>query len=247
MQNDWYRSFFSGIALDMWRGVLTPEATEAEASFLETALQLAPDARVLDAPCGNGRHSLALAKRGYAPTGVDLAGEFIEEARGAALAAGLSVEFHMADMRELPEPAGFDGAFCFGNSFGYFDHEGNRAFLAAVAGALRRGARFALDTGLAAESLLPALKERFWMPVGDILFLAARRYDPLDSRLDIEYTFIRNGVQETRLAVSRIYTVAEIRRMGEEAGLATVSIHGSFDGAPYQLGSPRLILIAEKR
>ncbi|MBZ5577487.1 MAG: class I SAM-dependent methyltransferase [Acidobacteriia bacterium] len=244
MQNEWYRSFFQGIALDMWRHAITPEMTEADVSFLETSLQVPPGGRVLDVACGLGRHSIALTRRGYALTGVDLSEESIAEARG--LAAGLPAEFLLGDMRELPGPALFDGAFCFGNSFGYLEHDGNRAMLASVAHALRPKARFVLETGIAAESILPTLKDRFWAQMGDILFLAARRYNALESCLEIEYSFLRGGVQETRPAVSRIYTVAEIRRMCEEAGLATVSIHGSLDGGPYQLGSPRLLLVAEK-
>jgi len=244
MQNDWYRSFFQGIALDMWRNAMTVEMTEADASFLETSLQVPPGGRVLDVACGLGRHSLALARRGYAVTGVDLSAESIAEARG--LAAGMSAEFLLGDMRELPGPAWFDGAFCFGNSFGYLEHDGNRAMLASVARALQPGGRFVIETGIAAESLLPTLKERFWAQLGDVLFLADRRYNAFESCLEIEYTFVRDGVRETRPAVSRIYTVAEIRRMCGEAGLTTVSIHGSLDGGPYQLGSPRLLLVAEK-
>jgi hypothetical protein len=39
-------------------------------------------------------------------------------------------------MRDLLWRSRFDGAFCFGNSFGYLDDEGNAAFLRAVAAAL---------------------------------------------------------------------------------------------------------------
>lgn len=35
-----------------------------------------------------------------------------------------------------------------------------------------------VETGFVAESILPNLKEREWMPLGDILNLAYRRYDP---------------------------------------------------------------------
>lgn len=54
-------------------------------------------------PCGSGRHSVELARRGHRVTGVDLSAEAIGHARRAA--AGLDVEFVHADMREIP-PAG---------------------------------------------------------------------------------------------------------------------------------------------
>ncbi len=71
MNPKWYESFFHGIVLDMWRAAASPEQTRLEADFLERALGLRPGARVLDVPCGFGRHSLELASRGYRPTGVD--------------------------------------------------------------------------------------------------------------------------------------------------------------------------------
>src|SRR6516225_2129038 len=102
MQNDWYRSFFHGVWLDVWRGVMTPEMTEADASFLETALRLEPGGLVLDVACGAGRHSLALARRGYAPTGIDLSEQSIAEARGAA--ARSPVCARNGDRRRIPAP-----------------------------------------------------------------------------------------------------------------------------------------------
>ena len=83
MPSNWYENFFHGVALDLWRKVVTPEQTRAEADFLEKALALQPGARVLDVPCGNGRISLELASRGYQGTGVDIAEENIQEARQA--------------------------------------------------------------------------------------------------------------------------------------------------------------------
>jgi len=55
-----------------------------------------------------------------------------------------------------------DGAFSLGNSFGYYDDTGNEAFVAAVARALKPGARFLLDTSYLVEGLLPVLQERAW-------------------------------------------------------------------------------------
>ena len=244
MQNDWYRNFFHGVALDMWRGAVTPQMTDSDAGFLAEVLESARGGRVLDIACGNGRHSIALAKRGFTVTGIDLSEEFIAEARETAAASRLDAAFHLGDMRELP--LGFDGAFCFGNSFGYLDHAGTIAFVNAVAGALKPHGRFVLETGAAAESILPKLQERSWVDVGDILFLSARRYDVSASRLDMEYTFVRNGVREMRPASTHVYTVAEMLRLFENAGLTVIAMYGGVDKGPYQLGSPRLILVVGK-
>jgi len=239
----WYETFFSGIALEFWRRCIPPELARAEVDFLESALELHKGARVLDIPCGNGRHSAELAARGYRVTGVDLAHEFIEEAK----ARHTDADFVESDMHDIQYDAEFDAAFCFGNSFGYADYETSCAFLAAVSRALKPGARFAIDTGLAAESILPTRVQQRWMWLGDILFLSQNKYDAAESRLDIQYTFVQNGKVDVRDASSYIRTLADLRRMLKRAGMEAIGCFSSLDRKPYELGSPRLLLVAEKR
>ena len=58
--------------------------TEQEVAFLVAHLGLSPPARVLDAGCGPGRHSLALAALGFEVVGIDLSPDFVALARAAA-------------------------------------------------------------------------------------------------------------------------------------------------------------------
>jgi SAM-dependent methyltransferase len=141
----------------------------------------------------------------------------------------------------------FDGAFSFGNSFGYLDDDGNAAFLQAVHRALKPGARFLIDAPTVAEALLPKFQERMWYRVDDILFLIEQHYDPVRARLDIQYTFIRGGSVDTRPASHRIYTYRELCRLLEEAGFAECTGQGSLEGDRFRLGAPRLLLTAVRR
>lgn len=240
MQTNWHLDFFRDVALDFWRGAITPELTRAEADFLERALEVRPHARLLDVPCGNGRHATLLAERGYHLTGVDSSAEFIAEARATVNPA----RWVLADMCELPWTQEFDGAYCFGNSFGYLDRTAVRRFLAAVAATLKQGARFIVDTGMAAESILPTLLNKRWHRIGDIFVLSENCYHPAEGRLDIDYTFLRDGVAETRPSSSFVFTVAELCNLHREAGLEPVQLLSSIEGAPFTLGSPRLILVS---
>lgn len=222
---------------------MSPALTLADADFLEKTFDVKPGARLLDVPCGNGRHSIELARRGYRITGIDLSDEFLAAAR-----AELDADWRKGDMRALElESSAFDGAFCFGNSFGYLDHAGAAAFLSALAGALKPGARLVIETGVAAESILPTMLQKRWHRLGDLLVLSENRYDPWESCLNIDYTYVRDGKIETRPAASYVFTTGELRRMLEAAGFGEVALYGGLAGEPYLLGTPRLVLIAMRR
>ena len=242
---EWWRTFFSGTMAEWWLGATPPDQTRLEADFIQQALHVVPPARLLDVPCGGGRHSLALAARGYRMTGVDISPVFLAAARSGPSAGAVSWE--QRDMRDLPWPETFDGAFSLGNSFGYYDDEGNRDFLHAVAGALKPGARFLLDTSYVAEALLPVLQERAWYECGDILVLAGRRYEPAEGRLHVEYTAVRGGKVEKWPMSARIYTYREVCRLLEEAGFSDPQGYGSLAREPFEFGSRRLLVVATKK
>jgi len=246
MQSNWYEQFFHGLALEFWRRAVTEEQTRSDVDFIVKGLRLEPGAHTLDIPSGNGRHSLELAGRGYQTTGIDLSADFIHEAREAAAANEVEAEWIVGDMRHISLPAKFDGAFCFGNSFGYFSHEDTMGFLRATARCLKTGARFIVDTGLAAESLLPNLVQRRWFQFDDLLMLSEGRYVAAESRLQTQYTFIRGEVRQTETAVYSVYTVAEIKRLLSGNGFEVEHLLGTPQGDPYEVGNPRLFVIARK-
>jgi SAM-dependent methyltransferase len=239
---DWWKDFFHGVAVDMWLAVATPEMNRDEADFLEKTLQLKPGAKVLDVPCGGGRHAVELAARGYHVTGVDYSTELLAHARKQPA----PVDWQQCDMRELPWQGEFDAAYCWGNSFPYFDDAGNAAFVASVARALKPGGRFALETGAAAESILPNFQERRWYLVGDIHFLVHNRYDHAEGFLEPELTFIRNGAVEVRGHRQRVYSHRELCGLLTTAGFGAVDGYGGLHGEAYGLGAQRLVLVASK-
>jgi SAM-dependent methyltransferase len=245
LKHEWFETFFQGAAVDFWTRAMTPALTLADVDFLEKTFDVKPGARLLDVPCGNGRHSIELARRGYVVTGIDLSREFLAAAR-----AELDADWRFGDMRALElEGSAFEGAFCFGNSFGYLDHSGVASFLSALAAALKPGSKLVIESGVCAESILPTRVEKRWHRLGDLMILSENRYDPWESRLDIDYTFVRDGPikteLETRPASSYVFSTAELRRMLEAAGFDVRALHAGTAGEPYQLGSPRLVIVAQ--
>ncbi len=99
---------------------------------------------------------------------------------------------------------------------------------------------------MAAESILPSLLRTRWYRLGDMLMLSENRYHPAESRLDIDYTFVHDGQVETRPTASYVFTSRELCRMHADAGLEPTVLLSSTNGDPYQIGSPRLILVSAK-
>ena len=244
---DWYQTFFTELPNEFWRRAVTPEWTTADVDFIESALELPVGSQVLDAPCGSGRHSLLLAARGHKVTGVDISAEAIGYARTAADAAGLAVEFILDDMRRLPQTGGYDAAVCLGNSFGYLDPAGTREFVAALGGAVRPGGGLVIDFAATAESILPGFTtEPRATRTGDIEVDTRVEYDVVESRLLSSYTFRRGGEVLESTAVHHVYTSGQLTGFLRAGGFTVTGRHGGPDGSPYQLGSPRLILLARR-
>ena len=212
--------------------------------FLEWALGLEPPARLLDFPCGLGRHALALAARGYQVTGLDLSPEAVAAAKAEATARGLTVHLERGDMR-APVPAGpFDGACCLGNSFGYLLHEETERFVRNVHAAVRSGGRWVIDTGVAAESVFPHLLAERTLEAGGVRYEVQSAFRPLAGRLE-QATVLTRGLARQEAQVSyAVYTLAELRRLLEAGGWNVVGAFGGLERQPFALGDRRLLLVA---
>ncbi len=65
---------------------------------------LLPGARVLDVACGTGNLAVIAAHRGCVVTGIDIAANLLQQARGRADEAGLNIQFQEGDAEALPLP-----------------------------------------------------------------------------------------------------------------------------------------------
>lgn len=246
-KTEWWKEFFSGLSVDMWRLAVTEDQTRMEADFIQKMLQLAPSARVLDVPCGSGRLAIELASRGFTISGVDFSTEFLNEARTLASRRRLVVSWYRTDMRDLPWQGTFDGAFCFGNSFGYLEDDGNARFLESVNSVLRPGGRFILDACSVAENVLPQIQKHTEMQIGDIRFIEDNHYDHELGRLDTEYTFVRGSLTEKKFGSHRLYTYRELQGLLVRAGFVDLHSFGSTSGEPYAFGASGLFICGCKR
>lgn len=124
-----------------------------ELAFVRTHLPQPEFTRLIDVPCGIGRHAGPLANEGYHVLGIDRSERAIDVAR----ARYPGVDFRIGDMFELAAiEETFDGLLCLWHSFGYGSSEQNIGLLADMRALLRPGGRLLMDIYNAeAAALLP--------------------------------------------------------------------------------------------
>lgn len=86
---------------------------------------LSPNAKILDASCGNGIQSTALSKKGYDITACDISEEMIELTKKYAKKHGVNYPTMAIGWHDLPTNFDeiFDLVFCWGNSISHSSNE----------------------------------------------------------------------------------------------------------------------------
>ena len=121
---DWWRHIFNANYLRTDGDVVDdPEITALEIDAFLSMLTVTPDSRFLDLCCGQGRHVLELARRGFKNlTGVDRSHYLIARAKRVFRQQGFAAVLREGDARKLRfSDDSFDVIYVAGNSFGYFE------------------------------------------------------------------------------------------------------------------------------
>jgi SAM-dependent methyltransferase len=240
---DWWSLFSHPEYVRFSSAIQTAERTAAEVEGLRRMLDLRPGTRLLDLGCGSGRLSLPLARLGCAVTGLDASALLLDEARRAALAEGLEVELVESHMRDLDARAEYDVVVNAGTALGYVpDERDDAAALCAARRALVPGGRLLVDTENREHTLRKG--RRVWFDMAGATVWCDRRPDLLTGRWH-ETMRWRNGGEERGVEYSlRLYSLTELAALLRGAGFAVAGVCGDFTGAPYDVDSPRMIVLA---
>src|SRR5438876_6423447 len=149
LPSEWWRTLFNSLYLETDSDIVENDHnTQQEVDLLIRSVGFERNDRILDLCCGQGRHALELARRGFPHvTGLDRSRYLIRLARKRARQNGLQVSFHEGDARRFRLGDGEFHCVCIlGNSFGYFERlEDDLAVLNAVQRALASGGRLVMD------------------------------------------------------------------------------------------------------
>lgn len=232
-------------------------AAQPEADWILAELALPPGARVLDVPCGVGRHPIAFARRGMVVAGIDRTADYLERAKARERDAraqapdapwGPPVDWRLGDMASADLGSGYDLVTNLSTSFGYFETwEDNVAFAARLLGALRPGGWIVLEM-FSKEVFAKNFRESNCriLPDGSIHAEFIRLTDGW-SRMDNRWIVLRpDGTRLEHNVRHWVYSGRELHDMLRSIGFGEIRFFGSLAGTPFDHTATRLVLIARR-
>lgn len=246
MSSSNWKQFFDGHAPRYMENRFTAN-TKAEVDFFLSIFPLSGGASILDMGCGTGRHSVELALRGFRMTGVDLSSGMLAQARAAATAAGVEVEWIEADATEFVTDRHFDAAICLcEGGFGLIGLEDDpethdRSIVGNIAQALRPGAPF-LMTALNGYSIVRQMKDEA---------VEQGSFDPATMVATYQDEWSLPEGQTIVQIRERLFIPPEVVRMLTEAGFEVLHVYGGTAGEwsrrPLKLDEVEAMYVARRR
>ena len=248
---EWWRVAFD----EDWAQMFAYKTRDApkEARAIRRMLDLPARSKVLDLCCGDGRISLQLARLGYHVTGLDLSLAMLQLAQRKAKRANLRIRWIQLDMRDMAFSEEFDAIINISTSFGFFANEqDNVRTLYSAANALRKEGKLLLDlenvyylSHMArlygtTPTYQPVDRFKGWLE-------EATFFDPISHNVQMNLRLWREEtvIKEVK-GIYRVYSFPEMRSLLESSGFRIRSIYGDFRLRPYNVDSPRMIVLCEK-
>lgn len=140
---EWFGEWFDTVYYHILYSHRDHQEAEVFLDNLTAFLQMKAGDKVLDLPCGKGRHASYLHEKGFLVEGADLSANSIREAKKME-EEGLSFREH--DIRHHYPSSDFNYVFNLFTSFGYFDSSAeNEDAFATLVGAMAPGAVLVID------------------------------------------------------------------------------------------------------
>jgi len=242
----WWRTYFDEPYYRLHEPLFPPERSRLEVAGMVDLLGLPVGSKVLDVPCGWGRHTVLLREAGFEAYGADLSPDLLGHASRRGRGRTRSFPYAAADLRELPFPDGFfDAVINAFTSLGLFDddHEDLRALVEARR-LLRRGGRLLLETMHRDDVVCGFAEQDAWRLPDGTRVRAERRFDPLTGLSHEVWHWQKGRERGEKRHSLRLRTATEVAGLLRRAGYTSVRWYGSWDGEPFTHRSPELIAIA---
>ncbi|HEX6589712.1 MAG TPA: class I SAM-dependent methyltransferase [Longimicrobiales bacterium] len=243
----WWRQHFDDDYFRLHDPLFSEEQSREEVGAMLELLGLPAGARILDVPCGWGRHTRLLSEAGFEVTGADLSPDLLRRARAAerATPGAASPLYVAADLRDLPFPdAAYDAVVNVYTSLGLFldDDEDVRA-LREARRLLAPGGAFLLESMHRDEIMAAYVARDAWSLPDGTHVRVRRRFDPVAGITFDAFRWTRGSERGGKSHALRLRTATEIDALLAAAGFDDVEWFGDWDLSPLRRDSPRVIAL----
>ena len=225
--------------------------TNLEIDGITNYIKLKKQAKILDCPCGYGRHSIGLALKGFSVTGVDINSVHLNKAKeDARNKKANQINFIQENMLNLHYKLEFDAVINMQFSFGYFNKdEENKKVLENFFQALKQGGKFLMHTYLNVPRILSGKHKEEdvrKLDSGETLKIIDK-YDAVSKVFKSTWTVSNNHHKKIEKTYSaRLYTKNEFIQLCRKVGFKDCKVYSNWLGAPYTEESETIIFVATK-
>lgn len=244
---DWWRDYFDAQYLREYEPIFTLEQDRRDVTRVMELLGLPVGARILDVPCGQGRHAHLLAETGFRVDGLDYSKHLLAQARKRG--TGPSLKYHQGDMRKLPTRWAnrYDAVINLFTSFGFFAQPADDAkTIREFARVLKPGGTLIWHGGNRDGVMARFLPRDWWRTSDGTMVGQEREFDPLSGLLTVTSAWYGPhgaGEREHRI---RLYTSTALSKLMAHEGLIVEAAWDGWTNRPLTRRSGEMLLVARK-
>lgn len=244
---NWWQDYFDAQYLLEYEPLFDLARDRHEVARIVEVMGLPSGARILDVPCGQGRHAHLLAEAGFDVDGLDYSEDLLAKARARGTAKTL--RYTRGDMRRLPTKwtGKFDAVLNLFTSFGFFaEPADDRKVIGEFARMLKPGGVLVWYGG-SRDGVMARFLERDWWQTKDGTLIAQERsFDALSGVLTVNTVWSgkkRHGSRDHRI---RLYTPTRLAELCAEVGLIVEAAYDGLHDRPITRRSSEMLLVARK-
>ncbi|MBA3645518.1 MAG: class I SAM-dependent methyltransferase [Gemmatimonadaceae bacterium] len=211
-------------------------------------MELPVGSRILDVPCGQGRHAHLLAEAGYDVDGLDYSAHLLATARKRG--TGKNLRYTRGDMRNLPAKwkGKFDAVVDLFTSFGFFSHPKEDAkVIGEFARVLKPGGVLVWHGGSRDGVMARFLSKDWWTTSDGTLIAQEREFDSLSGLLTVHSEWKRGSKHGMRSHSIRLYTASRLAELCSDAGLIVEQAFDGWADRPLRRTSSEMVLVARRQ
>ncbi|MFL5581379.1 MAG: class I SAM-dependent methyltransferase [Gemmatimonadaceae bacterium] len=244
---EWWATYFDAQYLLEYEPIFRLQQDRREVARLMEILALPDGSRVLDCPCGQGRHAHLLAEAGFDVDGLDYSADLLAIAKRRG--TGKRLRYTRGDMRKLPArwTGRFDAVLDLFTSFGFFlDPADDARVIREFARVLKPGGALVWHGGSRDGVMARFLGRDWWRSDDGTMVGHERSFDPLSGVLTIRSSWegpSGSGSREHRI---RLYTATRLAELCADAGLIVEEAYDGFRDRPLARRSTEMLLVARR-